>query len=90
MTISLAGLQISASQLLKLLQFNMRLMRKCGKNLEFCVIKDNGLDESLASSEMKFLEKEEEGDLMKGFEESWENGVNVDGELLDGEDEAGE
>ena len=68
----------------------MRLMRKCGKNLEFCVIKDNGLDESLASSEMKFLEKEEEVDLMKGFEESWENGVNVDGELLDGEEEGGD
>lgn len=39
----------SLRELEALVAFNSRLMRKCGANLEFCMIKDNALDEELAA-----------------------------------------
>ena len=43
--IHVANSTITMKQLENLINFNMNLMRKCGKNLEFCMIKDNGFDE---------------------------------------------
>lgn len=67
----------------KLVSFNAKLMRKCGENLEFCMIKDNALDEELASDlemsnngenkgkEMNFLEIDnaKEGEMQNEIEE---------------------
>ena len=78
---------ITMKQLENLINFNINLMRKCGKNLEFCMIKDNILDEEMLSGDtfsnidnkisgkMKFLEVNEKGRKM--------NSMNLQNELDD-------
>jgi len=47
--IKIRNTSLSLREIEKLVSFNARLMRKCGENLEFCMIKDNVLDEEIAS-----------------------------------------
>lgn len=46
--ISVLNSTFSMKLLEKLVSFNVRLMKKCGENLEFCMIRDNVLDEEVA------------------------------------------
>ncbi len=39
------GQFITMKEIRMLLQFNKKLMAKCGRNLEYCMIKDNDIDE---------------------------------------------
>lgn len=45
--ISILNSSFSMKQIEKLVSFNLRLMKKCGENLEFCMIRDNVLDEEV-------------------------------------------
>lgn len=73
---------ISLKEIEKLLAFNKRLIRKCGGNLEFCMIKDNGLAEVENNWDgMRFLEGDNENNKL---EDLLEERINEEDENLEG------
>lgn len=77
--INVGNFTLGIEQLKNLIVFNVKLMKKCGKNLEFCMIKDNGLDDIVLQEDnnMKFLQLENEPEIENDLDIT-DNELNLD------------